>query len=127
MHVAIALAIMCCGFAAAALLGHSRMAIVFLAFVPLGIGAAWGPFWSMPSSFLVGEAAAGGIAMVATIVNFSGFVGPTLMGTLKVQTGNYTTGLLVQGAAAGLGALLALPLRRLAVLATGRRVAVVAK
>jgi len=65
--------------------------------------------------------------MVATIVNFSGFVGPMLVGTLKGQTGDYTIGLLVLGAAAGLGALLALPLRRTADLATDRRVAVVAK
>ena len=127
LHVAFALAIMCCGFAATALLGHSSMAIVFLALVPLGMGAAYGPFWSMPTSFLVGEAAAGGIAMVATIVNLSGFVGPTLVGTLKGQTGDYKTGLLLLGAAAGLGALLALPLRRRAALATGRQVAVVVK
>jgi ACS family tartrate transporter-like MFS transporter len=103
------------------------MAIVFLALVSLGMGAAYGPFWSMPTLFLVGEAAAGGIAMVATILNFSSFVGATLVGTLKGQSGDYTTGLLVLGAAAGLGELLTLPLRRRAVLATGRQVAVVAR
>jgi ACS family tartrate transporter-like MFS transporter len=120
LHVAIPFGLMACGFTACALLGHSPEAIVLLALVPIGMGAAYGPFWSIPSSFLVGKAAAGGIAMVNTIVNVAGFVGPTLVGTLKGQTGDYTTGFLVLGAAAGLAALLTLPLRRTAALAVPR-------
>lgn len=125
-HVAIPFGVVSCGFAASALLGHSPAAVVFLALVPIGMGAAFGPFWSMPSSFLVGKAAAGGIAMVATIVNVAGFVGPIVVGTLKAQTGDYATGLLVLGGAAGLGALLTLPLRRTAALAV-RQLPVIAK
>jgi ACS family tartrate transporter-like MFS transporter len=127
LHVVTGLAVMCGGFAACALSGPSPVAIVFLALVPLGIGIGWGPFWSMPASFLVGQAAAGGIAMVATIVNVSGFVGPTLVGTLKGQTGGYTTGLLVLGAAAGLATLLTLPLRRTAALAARPQLPVAAE
>ncbi|HEY7638982.1 MAG TPA: MFS transporter [Steroidobacteraceae bacterium] len=112
LHVAIPLGIVALGFAGCALLGNSPLSIVVLALVPIGMGAAYGPFWSIPSSFLVGEAAAAGIAMVATIVNASGFVGPTLVGALKGQTGEYTTGLLVLAAAAGLAALVTVPLRR---------------
>ena len=126
LHVAIPFGVMSCGFAASALLGRSPTAIVLLALVPIGMGAANGPFLSMPSSFLVGKAAAGGIAMVNTIVNLAGFVGPTVVGTLKAQTGDYTTGLLVLGGAAGLGALLTLPLRRTAALAV-RQLPVIAK
>jgi MFS transporter, ACS family, tartrate transporter len=126
LHVVIPLGVMACGFAACALLGHSPAAIVLLALVPIGMGAAYGPFWSMPSSFLAGKAAAGGIAMVATIVNVSGFVGPTLVGTLKGRTGDYTAGFLVLGAAAGLAALLTLPLRRTAALA-GRQLPLIAQ
>lgn len=126
LHVVIPLSVMSCGLVASALLGHSPGAIAFLALVPIGMGAAYGPFWSMPSSFLVGKAAAGGIAMVATIANVSGFVGPTILGTLKAQTGDYATGLLVLGGAAGLAALLTLPLRRTPALA-GRQRLVIAK
>lgn len=49
--------------------------------------------------------------MVNTIVNVSGFLGPALVGTLKGRTGDYTAGLLILGGAAGLAALLTLPLR----------------
>jgi len=126
LHVAIPYVVVSCGFVACALLGHSQLAVISLAFVPIGIGAAYGPFWSMPSTFLVGEAAAGGIAMVATILNAAGLFGPTLLGAVKGHTGDYTAGLLVLGAAAGFAALLTLPLRRTAVLAA-RQLPVIAK
>jgi len=49
-----------------------------------------GPFYSLPSSFLTGPAAAGGIALVNSIANFGGFLGPYLVGILKERTGGYT-------------------------------------
>jgi ACS family tartrate transporter-like MFS transporter len=42
--------------------------------------AAYGPFWSMPSRFLTGPPAAAGIALVVTIANVGGFLGPTVNG-----------------------------------------------
>jgi len=126
LHVSIPLGIMACGFGACAVLGHSPLAVVLLALVPIGMGAAYGPFWSMPSSFLAGKAAAAGIAMVATLANAAGFFGPTLVGTLKGQTGEYTAGLFILGGAASLAALLTLPLRRGAGIA-GQPLPVIAK
>ena len=117
VHVVIPMLVMCAGFAATAALGTSHVAIFFLALVPIGIGAAMGPFWSMPTALLVGKPAAAGIALVATIVNFGGFVGPTLVGALKDQAGDYSMGFLLLSGAAGIGALLALLLRRPALLA----------
>jgi ACS family tartrate transporter-like MFS transporter len=120
LHVAIPLFVMGCGFSAAAALGSSATAIAFLALAPIGMGAAYGPFWSMPSAFLSGKAAAAGIAMVATIVNLSGFFGPTLVGVLKGQSGSYATGLWVLGISSFAAALLTLSLRRTAALAICR-------
>jgi ACS family tartrate transporter-like MFS transporter len=111
LHVAIPLSGMCLGFLAAASTGESPLAIACLALVPIGIGAAYGPFWSMPGSFLVGEGAASGIAMVNTLANASGFFGPTVVGVLKSQSGGYAKGFVVLGVAAGLAALLTVPLR----------------
>jgi ACS family tartrate transporter-like MFS transporter len=121
LHVAIPMLVMCGAFAATAALGTSPLAIIFLALVPISMGAAYGPFWSMPTAFLVNEAAAGGIALVATIVNLSGFVGPTLVGALKGQTGGYSMGFLLLSGAAGAAAVLTLRLRRAAVFAREQR------
>jgi MFS transporter, ACS family, tartrate transporter len=112
LHVAIPMFVMAGGFLMAAALGSTPTAIAFLALAPIAMGAAYGPFWSMPGSFLSGKAAAAGIAMVATIVNLSGFLGPTLIGLLKGQSGTYSTGLWVLGIASFAAALLTLALRR---------------
>jgi MFS transporter, ACS family, tartrate transporter len=111
LHVAIPLMVMGGGFLGSALLRTSGIVILSLALVPVGIAAAYGPFWSMPSRFLTGEAAAGGIAVVATIVNIGGFIGPTLIGVLRDRTGTHTTSFLLVGVFALLASLLALRLR----------------
>ena len=41
-----------------------------------GIWGTLGPFWAMPTALLRGTAAAGGIALVNSIGNVGGFVGP---------------------------------------------------
>lgn len=117
LHVVIPLLLMCVGFVAAAALGTSGLALFALALAQIGFGAAMGPFWSMPTLFLTGAAAAGGIALVATIVNVGGIVGPTLVGVLKGDTGGYSLGFMILGGAAGAAALLTLPLRRARTLA----------
>ena len=53
-----------------------------------------GVFWAMPPQFLGGAAAAAGIALINSIGNLGGFVGPDLIGALLDLTGGYTGGLL---------------------------------
>jgi nitrate/nitrite transporter NarK len=50
-------------------------------------------FWSLPTSFLRGSAAAVGIAAVNSIGNLAGFVSPYLIGFLKDLTENNRTGM----------------------------------
>jgi hypothetical protein len=52
-------------------------------------------FWTLPTAFLSGAAAAGGIAIINSIGNLAGFVGPSVMGMIKDATGSFTNGLLV--------------------------------
>jgi ACS family tartrate transporter-like MFS transporter len=120
MHVAIPLLIMAAGFLGSALLRTPALAILCLALVPLGHCAAYGPFWSMPSRFLTGEAMAGGIALIAAIANLGGFIGPTLIGVLKDRTGTHVAAFLLLGGFAAIGSLLALQLRSAAALNTAR-------
>ena len=61
----------------------------------VAIYACYGPFFSLPSMFLSGSAAAVGIAFVNTIANLGAFVGPYLIGVLNERTGNYALSMAV--------------------------------
>jgi ACS family tartrate transporter-like MFS transporter len=50
--------------------------------------------WTIPTRFLTGIAAAGGLAFINSIGTFGGFVGPSIMGELKDLTGSFAAGLL---------------------------------
>ncbi|MGF6551305.1 nitrate/nitrite transporter NarK [Paraburkholderia youngii] len=66
----------------------------------------------MPSMFLSGAGAAAGIAMINSIGNLGGFVGPFAIGWLKNVTGGYTAGLYVVGATLAVSAVVTLMLSR---------------
>jgi MFS transporter, ACS family, tartrate transporter len=51
-------------------------------------------FWAMPSALLSGAAAAAGIALINSIGNLGGFVGPYLVGLMKDATGSTDGGLI---------------------------------
>lgn len=49
-------------------------------------------FWTLPTAMLAGTAAAGGIAVINSVGNTSGYIGPFLLGALQQETGNYIGG-----------------------------------
>jgi ACS family tartrate transporter-like MFS transporter len=108
IHIAAPLLVMGIGLIGCALLRQPVLAIVALALVPLGHCASYGPFWSMPTQFFTGPAAAAGIALVTMIANVGSFAGPTLIGILKTRTGTHTTAFFLLGGLAVIAALLAL-------------------
>lgn len=112
IHVAVALFVMALGCIGAALLESPLLGLVALALIPIGHCSAYGPFWSIPSRFLTGEAAAAGTALVVTIANVGGFAGPALIGYLKQRTGSHTPAFLLLGGFALAASVLALGLRR---------------
>ena len=57
-----------------------------------GISAARAIFWSIPTRFMVGAGAAGGLAFINCIGTVGGFFGPVLMGWLKDVTGSFQIG-----------------------------------
>ncbi len=116
LHVAVPLFITGAGFFGCALLSNPVLAILSLALVPVGHCAAYGPFWSMPARFLTGASAAAGIALVVTIANVGGFLGPTMIGVIEDRAGTPGPAFMLLGACAMIGALLALQLRRVAFL-----------
>jgi ACS family tartrate transporter-like MFS transporter len=108
IHIAMPLLVSAVGLVGCALLRQPVLAVTALALVPLGHCASYGPFWSMPTKFLTGPAAAAGIALVTMIANVGGFAGPTLIGVLKARTGTHTDAFLLLGGLAVIAALLAL-------------------
>jgi len=96
-HVAIpALA----GGAALVLLGAAHSAfltVVLLSFVAIGAYGSMGPFWALPSEFLTGFSAAAGIALLNSVGNLGGLVGPYMIGTIAMRTGNLYRGLAFAG------------------------------
>jgi MFS transporter, ACS family, tartrate transporter len=110
IHTAVPLFVMGVGLIGSALLHQPVLAIIALALVPLGHCASYGPFWSTPTQFLTGQAAAAGIALVTVIANVGSFAGPTLIGVLKAKTGTHTAAFALLGGLAVIAALLALKL-----------------
>ena len=116
LHVAVPLLVTGAGFFACAFLSDPRLAVLSLALVPIGHCSAYGPFFSMPTRFLTGAPAAAGIALVVTIANVGGFIGPTLMGAMKDRMGTHSAAFMLLGACGVVAALLALRLRKVAAL-----------
>ena len=63
-------------------------------------------FWTLPTAWLSGTAAAGAIALINSIGNLAGFGGPYLIGWVKETTGSTSTGLLVLAVLPLIGGLL---------------------
>jgi MFS transporter, ACS family, tartrate transporter len=116
LHIAIPLLVSGAGFFGCALLQQPVLAVFSLALVPIGHCAAYGPFWSTPTRFLAGAPAAAGVALVVSIANLGGFFGPTLIGALEDHAGAHGSAFMLLGTCAIIAAVLALRLRRVAVL-----------
>jgi MFS family permease len=71
------------------------LAFAALVLAQSAVLAAFVPFWQMPTLLLAGTAAAGGIALINSIGNLSGWLGPFMVGWLKDMTGRTSTGLYV--------------------------------
>jgi D-galactonate transporter len=95
------------GFVVAALTaGNTAIAITFLSLAAGGVLTCAPLFWSLPTSFLRGSAAAAGIAAINSIGNLAGFVSPYLIGFLKDFTQNNRTGMYMLAGMLVLGAIL---------------------
>jgi MFS transporter, ACS family, tartrate transporter len=94
-HTAIGLLIAGAGTAAAALTGNPILTMVAFTIGACGVFGTLPVFWTLPTAVLSGSAAAAGIAVINSIGNLAGFVGPSAMGWMKDLTGSLTAGLLL--------------------------------
>ncbi|MBO0811616.1 MAG: MFS transporter [Microlunatus sp.] len=95
------------------------LVMLLVTIAAIGIYSALPVFWPLPSFFLTGAAAAGGIALINGLGNLAGFLAPFITGwtsdlTGSEKTGLWVVGILMLGSAAVVIALGAAPKRRYA-------------
>ena len=79
-----------------------------LCLLAAGVCSFLAPFWALPSEFLTGFSAAAGIALINSVGNLGGFVGPYMIGAIATKTRNLYAGLAFAGIPLLLSATLAL-------------------
>ncbi len=110
-HVAIPLLLGGVAIPAALYLRHPVAALIPVILAAVGIFAALPVFWALPSRFLTGAAAAGGIGLINSVGNLGGFAAPYATGALADLTGSNRAGMWAVGAVMVLGAGLVVALR----------------
>lgn len=93
LHVAVCSAVGAVGLIASAYAPTAAISLVCLSIAALGIWSTLGPFWALSSGFLRGTAAAGGIAVINSVGNLGGFVGPYGVGLIRDRTHSFSSGL----------------------------------
>jgi MFS transporter, ACS family, tartrate transporter len=83
------------GFTMSALSPWHYVSFLGLIFSTVGVMCAQPTFWTMPSAILTGAAAAGGLALINSIGNLGGFIGPYVVGWVTETTKNPANGLIV--------------------------------
>ena len=71
--------------------------LVTLSVAMLGLASMFGPFWAFATSRLRGVGAAAAIALINSIGNTGGFVGPYVIGYIRDRTHSFTGGLVFVG------------------------------
>jgi MFS transporter, ACS family, tartrate transporter len=88
--------------------------VALLCLLAAGVYSYLGPFWALPSEFLTGYSAAAGIALINSVGNLGGFVGPAAIGFISQRTGKLSSGMALAGVPLFISATLVLLLPRTA-------------
>ncbi|CAN5147996.1 MFS transporter [soil metagenome] len=104
-HLVFALAVGAVCFGLAGVFESPWLIMLSFSIAAFGIYGSQPVFWTFPSTFLTGGAAAAGIAVINSMANLSGFFGANIMARVKDATGSFNDGLLL---AAGLAAISAI-------------------
>lgn len=97
--VAVAALFSAIGFALSAYFKNPFLAMAALTLAFVGLKCTIAPTWAMVTTYLGTATAAAGIALINSVGNLGGFIGPFLVGVIKDQTGSQVVALLALGAA----------------------------
>ena len=92
-HLIVAMSVAGVGLVGAAWLRDSYGAIIAMCVASVGLYGSRPSFWPMPTRFLTGAAAAAGIALINSIGNLGGYIGPFIVGWIKDSTKSFEMGL----------------------------------
>jgi ACS family tartrate transporter-like MFS transporter len=106
-HLIAATLIGATGLLLAGLFSQSLFAVAAMSVATLGLYGCRPTFWPMPSLFLTGTAAAAGLALINSIGNIGGYVGPFVVGWIKDSTRSFEMGLLFLSGCAFVSAVIA--------------------
>ncbi|HKC56537.1 MAG TPA: MFS transporter [Vicinamibacterales bacterium] len=110
-NLALACLVATLGLVAAILTPNIWLSLSWITVALIGITAARAVFWTIPTRFLTGLAAAGGLAFINSIGTLGGFVGPYAVGWLRDATGSFSAGLLAMAALLALSTAMSWSLR----------------
>lgn len=111
-HIAIPALVGAVSIPLALFAGSPVLTIAVITVTACAIFSALPNFWTVPTQFLTGVAAAAGIALINTMGNIAGFSAPYLTGYLKDATGDYKVSMFVVGGFMLLSAILMVLLGR---------------
>ena len=111
-HLIAAATIGGCGFLLAAWIGNSYWALAAMSIATIGTYGSRPTMWPMPSQFLTGASAAVGIALINSIGNLGGYVGPFVVGWIRDSTKSFEMGVYFLAGCAFMAALIAYVARR---------------
>lgn len=111
-HVAVCLWIGAFGMGAAAYATNAWAFLIFMTLAAVGIYGPVSVWWSYPTTFLSGAAAAGASGMINSCGNLGGFVGPYITGWIKQTTGSFTGAMVYLAISITMAGLLILTLRK---------------
>ena len=89
-HGALCLFIGAVGLGVGAFVTNPVISFCFVTLSAVGVYGALGVWWSYPTTFLSGAAAAGAVGLINSAGNAGGFVGPYLIGWIKEKSGSFT-------------------------------------
>jgi ACS family tartrate transporter-like MFS transporter len=90
---------------------HVAIAVGMFCVAAVGMYGYIAPFWSLPTSFLTGTAAAATIGLINSTGNLGGFAGPYVVGYISKATGSLFGGVLYLSLSATVAAFLILSVR----------------
>jgi MFS family permease len=92
-HLAVLYVLGAAGMFCAAWFAAPMLQLAALCVVAFALFSCTAVFWTLPGRFFAGASAAAGIALINSVGNLGGYLGPFVVGALKQATGELSSGL----------------------------------